>query len=90
MQRHEVIGAIMRQYAGRTPISKKGIALLYDRAEARGYRSFEIYIGLKTIICKNYLRKEYQPPNGDIMQEVLHERMYIEDCEFRDLMKECG
>jgi len=78
----------MRQYAGRTPISKKSITVLYDRAEARGYQPFEIYIGLKTVICKNYIRQEYEPPNSDIMQEVIHERMYIEDYEFRDIVKE--
>lgn len=46
-----------------------------------------IYIGLKTVICKNYLRSEYQPPHGDITQEVLHERMYIEDWELREIVK---
>ncbi len=45
-----------------------------------------IYLGLKTVICKNYLRAEYQPPNGDITQEVIHDRMYIEDWEFREIM----
>ena len=46
-----------------------------------------IYTGLKTVICKNYLREEYEPPNGDITQEVIHDRIYIEDWEFRAIMK---
>lgn len=86
MQKHEVINAIMKQYAGRTPITEQGIRVLYNRAHCRGYRPYMIYLGLKTVICKNYLRAEYQPPNGDITQEVIHDRMYIEDWEFREIM----
>lgn len=87
MQKHEVIQSIMRQYGGRTPVNRQGLNVLYNRAESRGYRPFMIYIGLRTVICKNYLRKEYEPPNGDIEQEPLHDRIYIEDWEFRAIMK---
>lgn len=87
MQKHEVIRKIMHQYGGVTPITSKGISLLYDRAESRGYSSMAILIGLKTVICKNYLRKEYKPPNNDPMLEVLDERHYIEDAEFKEIMK---
>lgn len=45
-----------------------------------------IYHGLRTVICKNYLRAEYEPPNGDITQEVIHDRLFIEDWEFRAIM----
>ena len=44
-----------------------------------------IYIGLKTMICKNYIRSEYIPPNNDPMQEVIHNRIYAEDWEFRSV-----
>ena len=87
MQKHEVIRKIMQQYAGRTPITKNGISLLYDRAAARGYSSLLIFIGLKTVICKNYLRAEYIPPNNDPMMENVDERRYIEDWEFREIMQ---
>ncbi len=87
MQRHEVIRKIMQQYAEKTPITKRGITLLYDRAASRGYNSLLIFIGLKTVICKNYLREEYMPPNNDPMMENLDERRYIEDWEFREIMK---
>ena len=87
MQRHEVIRKIMQQYAGRTPITKRGITLLYDRAASRGYNSLLIFIGLKTVICKNYLREEYTPPNNDPLMENVDERIYIEDWEFREIMK---
>lgn len=50
MQKHEVIRKIMHQYGGVTPITSKGISLLYDRAESRGYSSIAILIGLKTVI----------------------------------------
>lgn len=87
LQKHEVIAAIMKQYAGRTPINKQGITIPYNRAFYRGYSPIMIYAGLKTVICKNYLRSEYQPPNGDITQEVIHDRLYIEDWEFREIMQ---
>ena len=87
MQKHEVIQRIMGQYAGRTPINRRGLNILYNRACNRGYEPFLIYMGLKTVICKNYLRAEYEPPNGDITQETIHDRMYIEDWEFREIMK---
>lgn len=87
MQRHEVIGMIMSQYAEKTPITEKGVALLYDRAVSRGYHASCIYMGLKKVICKNYLRKEYRPPRNDPMLEVLDERFYIEDFEFREIME---
>lgn len=77
----------MQQYAGRTPITKRGITILYDRALSRGYDSFSIYSGLKTVICKNYLRKEYIPPRNDPALEVIDERRYIEDWEFRGIMQ---
>ena len=56
VQKHEVIRAIMQQYAGRTPITECGVNILYDRAYYRGYKPIMIYTGLKTVICKNYLR----------------------------------
>lgn len=87
MQKHEVIRQIMKQYGKRTPVNINGLNVLYNRAESRGYQPFVIYIGLRTVICKNYLRGEYEPPNGDITQESFHDRIYIEDWEFREIMK---
>ena len=79
MRECDVIPLIMRQYAGRTPISRNALNVLYSRARNRGYMPMEIYLGLRTIICKNYLRSEYTPPNNDPELEVIHERIYIED-----------
>lgn len=87
MQKHEVVRKIMKQYAERTPITKQGISILYDRAVSRGYDPSAILIGLKTVICKNYLRKEYTPPNNDSLLEALDERRYIEDYEFKEVMR---
>ena len=42
MQKHEVINLIMNQYAKRTPITRKGISRLYDRAQARRYKASEM------------------------------------------------
>lgn len=89
MQKHEVINKLMRQYSTRTPITRQGLNILYDRAHYRGYDAKLIYIGLKTVIAKNYLRKEYVPPCGDITLEVIDERRYIEDWEFRRIMQGC-
>lgn len=87
MQKHEVIQRLMQQYGKRTPVNRRGLNVLYDRAHYRGYQPILIYNGLRTVICKNYLRSEYEPPNGDITQESFHERIYIEDWEFREIMK---
>lgn len=84
---YDVIKSIMQQYGTRTPINVPALKVLYARAWKRGYSPSMIYLGLKTIICKNYLRSEYRFPNNDPEQEVLHERIYIEDCEFRDIVK---
>lgn len=77
----------MQQYGRVTPITVKGISMLYDRAASRGYSSVAILVGLKTVICKNYLREDYKPPNNDPILEVLDERRYIEDAEFKEIMK---
>lgn len=87
LQRHEVINKIMKQYAKKTPINERGLGILYDRAHCRGYNSSMIYDGLKRVICKNYLRKEYIPPYNDITCEAIDERKYIEDWELRAIMK---
>ena len=87
MQKHEVINAIMSQYAGRTPITKQGVTILYNRAFNRGYAPIMIYAGLKTVICKNYLRAQYEPPNGNPEDEPLHDKLLIEDWEFKAIMK---
>lgn len=87
MRKYDVINRIMQQYAGRTPVNRSALKVLYARAENRGYSPWEIYTGLKITICKNYMRSEYNPPNNDPEQEVLHERIYIEDWEFREIMK---
>lgn len=84
VQKHEIIGRIMLKYAGRAPITKREISVLYDEALARGYHSSFIYAGLKTVICKKYLREEYIPPNNNTADEPLDESRYIEDWEFRD------
>ena len=63
----------------------KGLEMLYDRAEGRGYMPKMIYIGLKTLICKNFIRTKYVPPNNNPSLEVIHERIYMEDWEFRQL-----
>ena len=87
MQKHEVVNAILKRYARKAPIHRKGLEILYDRAQNRGYRPWQIKEGLRIIICKNYIRKEYIPPNNDPAQEVIHERMYMEDWEFREIFK---
>lgn len=87
VQKHDVIKELLHEYCERTPISQKGLENLYDRAENRGYEPMMIYVGLKTLICKNYIRKEYVFPNNDPMLEVLHERMYMEDWEFRSIFR---
>lgn len=87
MQKHEVINALLKKYAKRTPVHKHGLEILYDRAESRGYKAHEIKKGLQILICKNYIRKEYTPPNNDPLLEVIHERIYMEDWEFRDIFK---
>ena len=87
MQKHEIIQLLMRQYGKKTPINEHGLDVLYSRAESRGYRPAMIYMGLRTVICKNYLRKEYEPPNGNPENEPIHERVYIEDWEFQAIMK---
>lgn len=76
----------MKQYSKRTPINERGLGILYDRAHYRGYNARQIYNGLKRVICKNYLRKEYIPPLNDIACEVIDEKIYIEDWEFRAIM----
>lgn len=87
MNRSDVINRIMNLYAGKTPVNGQALKILYARAENRGYHPWQIYTGLKTIICKNYLRNEYIPPNNDPEQEALHERIYIEEWEFREIVK---
>lgn len=87
MNKQEVIKTLMKQYSKRTPINERGLGILYDRAHYRGYNSVMIYDGLKRVICKNYLRKEYIPPYNDIACEAIDERRYIEDWEFRAIMK---
>ena len=86
MQKNDCIRSLMRQY-GNTPITERGLSILYDRAQNRGYDTYMIYIGLKTVICKNYRRSEYIPPQNQPEYEHIHERMYIEDWEFRGIMK---
>lgn len=90
MQKFEIVNRILNRYSGKAPIHKKGLSLLYERAENRGYRPIEIYLGLKTCILKNYIREEYIPPNNDPEQEVVHERMYMEDWEFREIFNTGG
>lgn len=87
MQKQDVVHRILKEYQYRTPINRQGLELLYDTAERRGYRSNMIYMGLKTCVCKNYVRSEYIPPNNDPEQEVVHERMYMEDWEFKQIFK---
>lgn len=84
---HDVIKSIMRQYGARTPINVPALKVLYARAWSRGYIPPVIYMGLKTVICKNYLRSEYQFPKNDPELEVIDERRYIEDWEFREIVK---
>lgn len=87
MRKEDVIPHILKKYQHRAPISKRGLERLYKIAESRGYKPDEICEGLKICICKNYIRSEYVPPNNDPNQEVLHERKYIEDWEFRQIFK---
>ena len=79
VQKHDVINEILREYKDKAPINRNGLETLYDRASNRGY--------LPTMICKNYIRKEYIPPNNDPLLEVIHERMYMEDWEFRSMFR---
>ncbi len=87
VQKHDVINEILREYKDKAPINRNGLETLYDRASNRGYLPMMIYVGLKTMICKNYIRKEYIPPNNDPLLEVIHERMYMEDWEFRNMFR---
>ncbi len=87
VQKNDVINELLFEYQKRTPIDKTGLETLYDRAQNRGYMPKMIYIGLKTLICKNYMRKEYIPPDNDPLLEVIHERIYMQDAEFRSLFK---
>jgi|GEM_PF-5297118 hypothetical protein len=85
MQKQDVVNQILGLYADRTPIHKAGIEMLFDRAESRGYHIGLIFKGLATSIEKNYIRSEYIPPNNDPMCEVIDERRYIEDWEFKEI-----
>lgn len=87
VQKHDVINEILREYKDKAPINRNGLETLYDRASNRGYLPMMIYVGLKTMICKNYIRKEYIPPNNHPLLEVIHERMYMEDWEFRSMFR---
>lgn len=88
MQKQDVINRILKEYSEKSPIHRKGLEKLYNTAEYRGYHPTMIYIGLKTMICKNYIRNEYIPPNNDPMQEVIHNRIYAEDWEFRSIFNQ--
>lgn len=81
MQKQDVINTLMSEYRN-TPITRQGLEALYVRAESRGYMPIIIYMGLKTLICKNYDRRNYIPPANDPMLEVIHERAYMDDLEF--------
>lgn len=87
IQKQDVINALLAEYKDKTPIHQAGLELLYTRAENRGYHPKMIYIGLKTLICKNYVRSKYVFPNNDPLQEIIHERVYMEDREFRNIFK---
>ena len=87
VQKQDVVKSILDLYGGITPIHQHGIEMLYDRAENRGHELPAIFDGLITCITKNYLRALYTPPNNDPMCEVIDERRYIEDWEFRAIFK---
>lgn len=87
MQKNEIVSKLLAKYQRSTPINKKGLEHLYKIAESRGYQPTDIQEGLDICIRKNYLRSQYIPPNNDPMQEVIHERKYIEDWEFRQIFK---
>lgn len=87
MQKFEIINGLLKRYSRKAPIHRRGLEILYDRAAARGYKALEIKRGLQILICKNYVRKEYVPPYNAPTLEVIHERIYMEDWEFRDIFK---
>ena len=87
VQKQDVINELLTEYQAKTPVNKQGLELFYNRAESRGYKPMMIYVGLKTMICKNYVRSKYIPPNNDPMLEVIHERVYMEDLEFCSLFR---
>lgn len=87
VQKQDVINELLTEYQAKTPVNKQGLELFYNRAESRGYKPMMIYVGLKTMICKNYVRSKYIPPNNDPMLEVIHERVYMEDWEFCSLFR---
>ena len=87
VQKQDVINDCLTEYKTKSPINKHGLELLYDIAACRGYLPMMIYIEIKTMICKNYVRNEYVPPNNDPLLEVIHERMYMEDWEFRSIFR---
>ena len=66
MQKQDVINRILKEYAKKSPINRKGLEKLYNTAECRGYHPMMIY-------------------NNDPMQEVIHNRIYAEDWEFRSV-----
>jgi hypothetical protein len=85
MQRQDIVNSLVKLYTPMTPIHRQGLELLYSRAENRGYSADVIMNGLLTCIQKNYAREEYKPPNNDPVQEVIDERRYIEDWEFKEI-----
>lgn len=87
MKKEDVIPEILRKYQHKAPICRRSLEWLYKIAESRGYQPLEIYTGLEICICKNYVRSKYVPPNNDPRQEVIHERKYIEDWEFREILR---
>ncbi len=87
VQKHDVINELLNEYCGKAPLHKRGLEQLYDIAADRGYLPMMIYVGLKTMICKNYVREKYIPPNNDPLLEVIHNRMYMEDWEFRNIFR---
>ena len=50
MQKNDCIRSLMRQY-GNTPITERGLSILYDRAQNRGYDTYMIYMACSHIVC---------------------------------------
>ena len=52
VQKQDVIAELLTEFQYTTPIKGRGLKILYERAESRGYMPKMIYIGLKTLMNK--------------------------------------
>ena len=77
----EITKQLYLRYADCREITWKNIQLLARRALLRGYHKQVVFMGLDTVIRKNFRRDLYK---GD---DALDEKRFILDAEFRAIMK---